>query len=319
MSRKAFTLMVLLAFVICGTMAISAMAKEYKVSSKRGWLGVYIQDVDRDIREAMDLKSKKGVLIRDVVDDSPAEEAGVEQEDVIIEFDGKSVRNTSQFTKLVRGTSPGEEVVLTLIRDGKEKTITVVLGKLPKSKDFFGFGPDDFLGEAKKLKPRAYSLTYFSGSRIGVGVQDLTEQLADYFGVEDGEAVLITEVDEDMPAHEAGLKAGDVVVEADGEDVDDTEDLREIISEKEEGEKVKIKVLRDRNPKTFEVGVEEGDYWSSSGLDALDMLKLYTPKVNEAKILLKEHQTDLEEEMEELKEELEELKEELQELKEKLR
>jgi serine protease Do len=319
MSRKAFTLMVLLTFIICGTIAIPAMAKEYKVSSKRGWLGVYIQNIDRDIKEAMDLESKKGVLIRDVVDDSPADDAGIEREDVIIEFDGKSVSNTSGFTKLVRETSPGEEVTLTLIRDGKEKTITVVLDKLPKGEYFYQFEPDDFLGKGKKLKPHAYAFSYFSGSRIGIRIQDLTEQLAEYFGVEDGEAVLITEVDDDMPAYEAGLRAGDVVVEADGEDVDDTEDLREIISEKEEGEKVGIKVLRDRNPKTFEVEVEEDKYWSSSGFDALDMFKWYTPKVDESRILLEEHKTDLEEEMKELKDELEGLKEELQELREKLK
>jgi S1-C subfamily serine protease len=316
MSKRTAVTLVLLALLVSALAAAPAMAEK---TSERGWLGVYIQDIDRDMKEAMDLESRKGVLIRDVVDDSPADDAGVEQEDVIIEFDGKSVRSTSQFTKLVRATSPGEEVVLTLIRDGKEKTLTVVLGKLPKGEDYLRFGPDDFLGEAKKLKPHAYSLTYFSGGRIGVKVQDLTEQLAEYFGVEDAEAVLITEVEEDMPAHEAGLKAGDVVVEADGQEVDDTEDLRGIISEKEEGEKVKIKVLRDRNLMTFEVGVKEGDYRSSSGLDALDMLKLYTPKVNEAKILLKEQQTDLEEEMEELKEEMEELKKELQDLREKLR
>jgi serine protease Do len=319
MSRRAFTLVLLLAFVICGIIAIPAMAKEYKVSSKGGWLGVYIQNIDRDIKEAMDLESKKGVLIRDVVDESPADDAGIEREDVIIEFDGKSVRNTSGFTKLVRETSPGEEVTLTLIRDGEEKTITVVLDKLPKGEYFYQFEPDDFLGKGKKLKPGAYSLTYFSGSRIGIKIQDLTEQLAEYFGVEDGEAVLITEVDEEMPAYEAGLRAGDVVVEADGEDVDDTEDLKEIISEKEEGEKVGIKVLRDRTPKTFEVAVEEDEYWSSSGFDALDMFNWYTPKVDESRTLLKENQSDLEEEMEELKEELEELKEELQELRKELR
>lgn len=314
MSKRTMVMLVLLAFVASAMAAAPALAEK---GSKTGWLGVYMQDIDRHLKEALDLESEKGVLISGVADDSPAEEAGLEEEDVVIEFDGKRVRNTSGLTRLIRKHSPGDKVNLIIIRDGKEKSVAVVLGKRPKSELEI---VEPFLGDLYMPKAGVYSFAYFSGSRIGVKVQDLTEQLGDYFGVEDGEGALITEVEEDTPAEKAGLKAGDVVVEADGEDIDDTGDLREIISEKEEGEKVEIRILRDRKPMTFQVEVEEGTAWSSSKWGDLAKTKIFTEKLDKPEILWKErYSSELKEEMEELKEDLEELKEELQELREKLR
>lgn len=314
MSKRTVVMLVLLAFVASAMAAAPALAEK---GSETCWLGVYIQDIDRHLKEALNLESQKGVLISGVADDSPAEEAGLEEEDVVIEFDGKRVRNTSGLTRLIRKHSPGDKVNLVIIRDGKEKNVAVVLGKRPKS----GLEiVEPFLGDLYMPKAGVYSFAYFSGSRIGVKVQDLTDQLGDYFGVEDGEGALITEVEEDTPAEKAGLKAGDVVVEADGEDIDDTGDLREIISEKEEGEKVEIRVLRDRKPMTFQVEVEEGKAWSSSKWGDLAKMKIFTEKLQKPeKFWLEKESSELEQEMEELKEELEELKEELQELREKLR
>lgn len=314
MSKRTVVMLVLLAFVASAMAAAPALAQK---GSKTCWLGVYIQDIDRDLKEALNLESKKGVLISGVADDSPAEEAGLEEEDVVIEFDGKRVRNTSGLTRLIRKHSPGDKVNLVIIRDGKEKSVAVVLGKRPKSELEI---VEPFLGDLYMPKAGVYSFAYFSGSRIGIKVQDLTEQLGDYFGVEDGEGALITEVEEDTPAEKAGLRAGDVVVEADGEDIDDTGDLREIISEKEEGEKVEIRIFRDRKPMTFQVEVEEGTAWSSSKWGDLAKTKIFTEKLQKPeKFWLEKESSELEQEMEELKEELEELKEELQELREKLR
>ena len=98
-----------------------AVAKKNKGDSERGWLGVYIQDVTSDIKEAMDLESKRGVLVRDVVEDSPAEEAGIEQEDVIIEFSGQKVKDSSELTKLIRSSSPGEKASSVSAKGSLEK------------------------------------------------------------------------------------------------------------------------------------------------------------------------------------------------------
>jgi S1-C subfamily serine protease len=320
MLRKRTIVVVLLAFVATMIAVAPVVAGKDTPKSNKGWLGVFIQDVTTDIKEAMDLKSKRGVLVRDVVEDSPAEEAGMRQEDVITTFEGKKVRDSSKLTKLIRSSSPGQEVELAIIRDGKEKTIIVTLGKRPKSEFSYEFDTDDFLSVPKKSKPQYLSLSFFSGSRIGVRVQDLSEQLGDHFGVEDGEGALITEVEEDMPAHKAGLEAGDVIVEVDGEEIEDTGELREIISEKEEGDEVEVKVIRDRKAKTFEVEVEEGEAWSASDWSGLNKLKVYTDKLEEPQMFWQEkHSSELEEEMEELREELKELKEELEDLRHKLR
>jgi serine protease Do len=317
MSKRSIVLLILLAFVAGLITATPVAAKK----SGKTWLGVYLQDINRDIKEAMDLESKRGALIAGVVEESPAEEAGIEEEDVIVEFDGEKVRSSSSLTRLVKKHSPGDEITLKVVREGKEKKIIVTLGKRPKEEFIYEYDVEPLLELKKGKSPEVHFWGFHSGGRIGVRVQDLSDQLGDYFGVEDAEGVLVTEVEDDMPAEKAGLKAGDVIVEADGDKVDDTQELREIISEKEEGNKVEIKVIRDRTPRSFNVEVEEGESWSSGDLKGLKELRVLAPeKVDAPRMILKEEfSSELEEEMEELKEELEELKEELQELRKKLK
>jgi len=327
MSRRSLIIMILL--VILVSFLINAgMAKEYWKSttktesegSQSGWLGVYLQDITADLKESMDLKSKEGVLVRDVVEDSPAERAGVEQKDVIIEFDGKEVTNSSDFTDMVRGTSPKQKVVLKIVRDDKEKTLTVTIGKAPGKELSYKYEFESPKVKVKRIKPDINVFRFFSGSRIGVKIQDLTEQLGIYFGVEDGEGALITDVDEDMPAFKAGLKAGDVIVEVDGKKIEDTEDVMDAISEKEKGDKAEIKVIRNRRPQDFTVEVKEGERESSFDFSGLDQLKMLPksplpPEIN----WMEESSSELKKELQDLREELQDLKEQLNDLREKIR
>ncbi len=205
-----------------------------------------------------------------------------------------------------------------ILRDGKEKSISVILGKTPKDElQVLEYSP-----EHKKFK--TYSYGFSSGGRIGVKVQDLNQQLGDYFGVKDAEGALITEADEDGPAYKAGLRAGDVIVEVDGEKIDDVDELKEKISDKDEGDKAEVKIIRDRQPKKFTVEVEEAEEWSVGDLKGLDKLKVMPPDVALPGLLweekkFREQEVELSEELEELKDELEELREELKELKKRLR
>jgi serine protease Do len=318
MSRKGVILVVLAALLACLVMVNLASAGESEKKTKRGWLGVHIQDINTELKEAMDLKSRRGVLVRDVVEDSPADEAGIKREDVILLFDGKELDDSDELVKVVRKTVPGDKAELSILRDGKEKSISVILGQAPKDElHVLEYSP-----EHKKFK--TYSYGFSSGGRIGVKVQDLNQQLGDYFGVKDAEGALVTEADEDGPAHKAGLRGGDVIVEVDGDEIDDVEELREEISDKEEGDKVKIKVIRDRQPKVFTVEVEETEEWSFGHLKGLDKLKVLPGEPALPGLLWEEkkfrqHEEELGEELEELKEELEELREEMKELKERLR
>jgi S1-C subfamily serine protease len=334
MSRRNIVTMILMAFLVSFLIS-TGMAKEYwkgttKTESEgsqsglprtmRGWLGVYLQDITAGLKESMDLRSKEGVLVRDVVEDSPAERAGVEQKDVIIEFDGKEVTDASEFTDMVRGTSPRQKAELKIIRDGKEKTLTVTLGKSPEKELSIEREFESPRAKEQRTNPETHFFRFFSGSRIGVKVQDLTEQLGIYFGVEDGEGALITEVEEDMPAYQAGLKAGDVIVEVDGKKIKGTEDVMDAISEKEKGDKAEIKVIRNRRPQDFTVEVKEGERETSFDFSGLDQLKILPksplpPETN----WMEESSSDLKQEMQELREELQDLKDQLNDLREKIR
>ncbi len=328
MSKRIILLSILAACALLVIRSFPAAAGEYEMAlekyedgSNGAWLGVYLQDVSSDLKEALDLESKRGALIAGVMDDSPAEEAGIEEEDVVVEFDGTEVKGKSHLTRLVKKHSPGDKITLKLVREGKEKSLTVVLGKEPKLQDFYLYeGSPDF-GFSKKLKtPGVYSFNLASGSRIGVRVQNLSEQLGEYFGVKKGEGALITEVEEDMPAAKAGLKAGDVIVKVDGDDIEDTGDLIEAISEKEEGDKAEITVIRNRTSETFEVEVEKTPSWHSFEKGDLGEFKIFTDKLGTPQSFWsQEHSSELEEEMEQLRDEMQELKYQLQELREKLR
>jgi C-terminal processing protease CtpA/Prc len=166
-----------------------------------------------------------------------------------------------------------------------------------------------------------YLFTFSSGSRIGVKVQDLTEQLGDYFGATDGEGVLITEVEEDMPAQKAGLKAGDVIVEADGKKIEDSNELISAISGKKKGDKVNIKVIRNRQPQTFAVEVEEGKGERSFDFSGMDnSMKIFKKNLQTPDMKwYEESSSDLEEQLDNLKEEMQDLKQQLDDLKEKIR
>jgi predicted metalloprotease with PDZ domain len=301
-------------------------AGKYWRNTEEGWLGVYVQEINHALKEAMNLKSEKGVLVRDVVEDSPAEKAGIEREDVILTFGGKKVPDTEQLIKMVKKTSPGDEVEMLIVRDGKEKTLTITIGESPekglrKIEIKKSISPE---GKLPKIKPEIYKFSGFSGVRIGVKVEDLTEQLGEYFGAKDGEGALVTEVDEDGPAYKAGLKAGDMIVEADGKKIEDTEDLIGVISDKEEGDKVGVKAIRDRKSLSFTVEVEKGEEWSSDYLKGLEMLKILPGKSSEPQIFwgekeFRQPRKELREEIGKLKEEMKELREELENLKEKLK
>jgi membrane-associated protease RseP (regulator of RpoE activity) len=124
--------------------------------------------------------------------------------------------------------------------------------------------------------------------------------------------------------YKAGLKAGDVIVEADRKKIEDTEDLIGVISDQEEGDKVEIKVVRNHMPQNFLVEVEKGKEWSSDYLKGLEMLKILPGIPSEPQIFWEEKalrppQRELREEFQELKEEIKELREELENLKERLK
>jgi len=226
------------------------------------WLGVYAQTIDEDLMEAFNLDHNQGALIKQVVPDSPADEAGLKQGDIIIKLGKKELIDSDDLSKTVMAMSPGDEVDILIIRDGKEETIQATLGSGDKEdfepkQRFKWFGQQNQGGPHSKYRTYTFNEDDFKNSYIGINLVTLTDQLGDYFGVEDGNGILITEVIEDSPAKEAGLKAGDVIIKVDGEDIVDISDIQKAVRQKEKGEEVEITLLRNKKKKELTVEVTE--------------------------------------------------------------
>jgi serine protease Do len=229
-----------------------------------GWggshLGVSINDIN-----AADVKAgQTGVTIEEVTEDSPAEAAGFRKGDVIVEFDGERVRSARQFSRLVQETVPGRTVAVIAMRDGQRTTLSVQ----PRER---GFGNLDGLRNLEEFtarrapRPPAITVrpsipdfeafTWMSGNRLGVTVDELSPQLAEYFGTKDG--VLVTSVVDDSVAAKAGLHAGDVVTSINGTSVERPSELRRHIQRLRGGDEFTLEIVRDKKPMTIKGTIEE--------------------------------------------------------------
>ena len=179
----------------------------------RGWLGVVIQQITPEIAEEFGLEDQKGALVSKVVPDGPADEAGLRQRDVIREFDGKPIEDFDDLPRVVASTPIDQKIDVVVIRDGKKKTLRPVIGALEEPE----------LTRLAKATP--------SGAKaFGMSVQDLTPEIAENLGVEDGAGVVVSGVDPNGPARRAGVRRGDVIVEVDQQEVTDSESLQEQLS-----------------------------------------------------------------------------------------
>jgi serine protease Do len=251
-------------------------------------IGISIDDVSPDDVQARKLASESGAIVRDVDDDMPAAEAGIKAGDVIVEYDGEKVRSARQLTRLVQETPAGRKVSAVVTRDGTRMTFTLApeAATAPSVYSFSGPRapraprapmapprppraprPPAFDGDFDMPAPPAapvFSMPNvevfgngfayaFGGGRLGVSVTTLSDQLATYFGVEEG--VLVTEVNDDTAASKAGIKAGDVITKVDGTRIEDSGDLiRELADASGD---VSIEVVRDRKTQTLKATIEE--------------------------------------------------------------
>ena len=323
LSKVALLLLILVVFLF---LSLSWAEKTTK-DKKQGWLGVYLQELNSELKESMDLdESTEGVLVSGVVEDSPAEEGGLEDGDVIISFNGKRVYSVDNLTGLVRKTSPRTKVELKLIRDGEEKKVEVTLDESSSSNldDLF---PEGLKLEKKRVFP--FKMSIFSGLRLGVSIQDLTDQLGDYFGVKNGQGVLITEVEKESSAEKAGLKAGDVIVEVDNRKVKDSEDVVKMVSDVEKGDKVDLEILREKKLRDFSITIGEDkegkEEWSfrMPEIEKLKRIEIYPEKLNppEPPVIkgYSWNEKELKKELKELKQEMEELKKDVEKLREEMK
>ncbi len=233
-----------------------------------GWLGVMLQPLNDDLREAMNIgKDVTGVLVGDVMEDSPAEAAGIEKGDVIIEIDGTAITSADDAITKVKSFAPGDNAKIVVLRDGGKEVVTAVLGEretaekeiadkdvaeeqAPEVEDYYNLKIPRMERIFRDFRPGP-------GGYLGVRVQDISSDLGQYFGVGEGEGVLVLEVTDDSPAQKAGLKAGDVIIKVDGKDVTSSGELVRYMRESKPGEKVDVTLKRSRE--TRRIGVELGE------------------------------------------------------------
>ena len=196
----------------------------------RGWLGVLIQEVDRDLAESFGLDKPMGALVAQVQSGSPAAEAGLQPGDVIIAFNGREIQRSAQLPKWVGALKAGTEAEMTVVRDGDEKTLEVTVGELPDNPQAGMAGqPDQDQGESDKL-----------------GLEVRAASAAELARVKADHGVVITGV-QDGPAARAGLSSGDLLVSLNGKPVDSLDAYREIAADLPDEGSVPALINRDGN------------------------------------------------------------------------
>lgn len=182
----------------------------------RGYLGIYLQELTQPLADAMGLENTRGILIADVMKDSAAEEAGLEQGDIILQLDGNVVRNTGVFRNEISSRPPGTQITLRILRDGKELEIRATTRTL---EDEVAAGGDDLTREL-----------------LGATVSEITPELAERFGYSLNEGVVLMDVEPNGRAARAGLRPGTLVTGVNMERIRDKEGfLLALVSAREQG------------------------------------------------------------------------------------
>ncbi len=205
---------------------------------ERGWLGVMIQDVTRDLAEGFGLDRPRGALVSELLEDSPAADAGIESGDVILEFDGEVVESSAALPPIVGRSAIGEKVRVLILRDGEEKTVEVEVAALPSEEELAAPSPE----------PGRPGGDHELEGDLGLGVEPVGDAERRELELEEEEGgVIVTRVD-DGPAADAGVRVGDVLVSFDREPIATPEELAERVSDAEPGSTVPVLVIRDGHP-----------------------------------------------------------------------
>ncbi len=214
------------------------MLSQLKTKGKvtRGWLGVVIQKVTPEIGKSFGLKESEGALVSDVVEQGPADKAGIKRGDVIVSFNGKNIRDNEVLPRLVGATEIGKKAKVGIIRDGKAMEIEVVIGELPEE------------GLRASKKPE-------TEKDFGLVVQEITPEISKHLNLKDKRGVIVTDVTPGSPAQDADIRSGDIIVEVARKPVKTIAEFKQIMSKANLKEGVVMLVKRENT--TFYTVVRE--------------------------------------------------------------
>jgi serine protease Do len=189
----------------------------------RGYLGVVIQTLSPELADKFDIAENGGVLVGDILRDSPAEGAGLKRGDVILDFAGRPVHKMQELQRLVAGTRPGTPVQLKVLRDRQEQLVALEMGEL------------------KDSEPKAEP----AGSRFGLTLDTVTKELVKQFNLKTDAGVVITNVESGSPAARDGLRKGDVVLEIERTPVDTMDAFKNVVTKLKPSDHVLLLILRE--------------------------------------------------------------------------
>jgi serine protease Do len=192
----------------------------------RGYMGIYMGPVNENIASIYGLDKARGVIISDVVEDSPAEKAGLKTDDIVLKIDGQKVNGPNMLAARVASKRPGDNVTLTILRDGKQQTITVTLGEMPEEQTALA-------GEEKVEQ------------KFGFATKTLDDEIRQELQLSSRvEGVVVTGINQQSAAFRNGLRRGDVIIEFNRQKVADQSAFNSIAASLNDGDPVVFRIIR---------------------------------------------------------------------------
>jgi serine protease Do len=209
---------------------VDQLKNKGKVS--RGWLGVLIQDVNRELAESFGMEKPQGALVAKVLPNSPAEAAKFKVGDIIIKFDDKEIDHSADLPPIVGNTKVGATVIATVLRQGQKTPLDVTIAELPSEEDI-----------ATVTKGGSKSAT---SNRVGLSVRELNDKEREVLSLPEG-GVLVEKVNEGV-ARDAGIRKGDIVMRIGDTEVKNVSQFKELLAKLEVGQSVPILIHRGESP-----------------------------------------------------------------------
>ncbi len=260
---KRSLVMCLSALLACSSVAMASLRYDYNQQTPErprrvelpSFLGVELSEVSKETVARLKLREERGALVEGVTSGSSAAQAGLQKNDVIVKWDGEPIESAREMSRHIRETPAGRAVRLNVMRDGREVEVNVTLGERAALANRVRIARPAIA--SVRVRPDVQVRRVQDRGHLGVELQSMTPQLAEYFGLSKRSGALVIFVFADSPASKAGLKAGDVILSAGGETVENPMDVRRVLTDKSEGV-VELKILRDKQEQTLRVQIEKG-------------------------------------------------------------
>jgi serine protease Do len=259
----------------------AAFARSNNSGNSGAYLGVHIADITPEVATSLRLNDVSGVVVQSIDHDGPACKAGIKNNDVIVSVGGTKIRNTEQMVEVMNGMAAGSVANVAIIRDGKPENVKVTLGN---RKNWMAATPSPMPNSAMAksfvgpMPPVAFPsdvevpLMTPASARRGIVVEALTPQLGEFFGVPNGQGVLVRNVQRGSTSANAGLKAGDVIIKIDGQTIRDLADWRRSMNIS--NGKTSFSIIRDKREQVVEMAapgpsgeLRLGEDWDYAGLN----------------------------------------------------